>query len=74
MERQRGSDGGLHTMSGTLEGAVGIDGLLARSNWDGSAWSRHAFYHSDGVGNVTALVVPNGVKHKPQGSIRLKRL
>ncbi len=47
-------------LSGTLEGAGGIGGLLARSEWDGSAWSRHAFYHSDGVGNVTALAVPNG--------------
>ena len=31
-------------LSGTLEGAGGIGGLLARSEWDGSAWSRHAFY------------------------------
>ena len=46
-------------LSGTLEGAGGIGGLLARSEWNSvsSTWS-HAFYHSDGVGNVTALAVP----------------
>jgi RHS repeat-associated protein len=57
-------------LSGTLEGAGGIGGLLARSEWDGSAWSRHAFYHSDGVGNVTALAVPNGNYIALAGSYR----
>jgi RHS repeat-associated protein len=57
-------------LSGTLEGAGGIGGLLARSEWDGSAWSRHAFYHSDGVGNVTALAVPNGNAIALAGSYR----
>jgi RHS repeat-associated protein len=57
-------------LSGTLEGAGGIGGLLARSEWDGSAWSRHAFYHSDGVGNVTALAVPNGNDIALVGSYR----
>ena len=57
-------------LSGTLEGAGGIGGLLARSEWDGSAWSRHAFYHSDGVGNVTALAVPNGNDIALAGSYR----
>ena len=49
-------------LSGTVEGAGGIGGLLARSEWNSvsSAWSHHAFYHSDGVGNVTALAVPRG--------------
>ena len=57
-------------LSGTLEGAGGIGGLLARSEWDGSAWSRHAFYHSDGVGNVTVLAVPNGSEIVLEGSYR----
>jgi RHS repeat-associated protein len=57
-------------LSGTLEGAGGIGGLLARSEWDGSAGSRHAFYHSDGVGNVTALAVPNGNAIALAGSYR----
>jgi hypothetical protein len=49
-------------LSGTVEGAGGIGGPLARSEWNSvsSAWSHHAFYHSDGVGNVTALAVPRG--------------
>ena len=38
-------------MSGTLAGAGGIGGLLARTDTNGSA-----FYHADGSGNVTALM------------------
>ena len=37
--------------SGSLEGAGGIGGLLGRTDSNGSA-----FYHTDGGGNVTALV------------------
>src|SRR5436190_9805182 len=46
-------------LSGSLEGAGGIGGLLGRTdNWllaigDSGA---NAFYHSDGNGNVTALI------------------
>ncbi len=51
----RGND-----LSGTLQGAGGIGGLLARS--EASATNpRHAYYHADGNGNVTALVNTNGV-------------
>jgi RHS repeat-associated protein len=59
-------------LSGTLEGAGGIGGLLARSEWNSvsSAWSEHAFYHSDGVGNVTALAVPSGGDIALAGSYR----
>jgi RHS repeat-associated protein len=57
-------------LSGTLEGAGGIGGLLARSEWDGGSWSQHAFYHSDGVGNVTALAVPSGGGIALAGSYR----
>ena len=59
-------------LSGTLEGAGGIGGLLARSEWNSasSTWSRHAFYHSDGVGNVTALAVPSGGDIALAGSYR----
>ena len=58
-------------LSGILEGAGGIGGLLARSEWNSasSTWS-HAFYHSDGVGNVTALAVPNGNDIALAGSYR----
>src|SRR6185436_11545756 len=48
----RGTD-----LSGTLEGAGGIGGLLARSHgYSGGNWSTHNFYHADGNGNVTCLV------------------
>jgi len=42
----RGND-----LSGTLQGAGGIGGLLARTDGNGST-----FYHADGNGNVTALL------------------
>ncbi len=47
----RGSD-----LSETLEGVGGIGGLLARSTNAGGAWSTHAYYHTDGNGNITYLV------------------
>ena len=47
----RGTD-----LSGTLEGAGGIGGLLARSyGYSGGNWSTHDFYHADGNGNITYL-------------------
>lgn len=50
----RGND-----LSGTLQGAGGIGGLLARSDNTqliiGSS-SAHAYYHADGNGNVTMLI------------------
>ncbi|MFM8360159.1 MAG: hypothetical protein ACKOET_16555, partial [Verrucomicrobiota bacterium] len=45
-------------LSGGLDGAGGIGGLLARSHGFSSgtgAWSAHTAYHADGNGNVTAL-------------------
>ncbi|MBI4659580.1 MAG: hypothetical protein HY735_12135 [Verrucomicrobia bacterium] len=39
-------------LSGSLEGAGGIGGLLARTETYGTS----AYYHSDGNGNVTALI------------------
>ena len=36
--------------SGSLQGAFGVGGLLARTDIKGTL-----FYHSDGIGNVTAL-------------------
>jgi hypothetical protein len=39
-------------LSGTLEGAGGIRGLLARSD---VGWARNLNYHSDGNGNITYL-------------------
>lgn len=48
----RGND-----LSGSMEGAGGIGGLLARSGGHSSGtWSDHNFYHADGNGNVTYLV------------------
>ena len=50
----RGSD-----LSGTLEGAGGIGGLLARTVHSGSSPyqpSSHAYYHADGNGHVTYLL------------------
>lgn len=38
-------------MSGSVHGAGGIGGLLARTDGTGSA-----FYHADGSGNITALI------------------
>ena len=38
-------------MSGSLQGAGGIGGLLARTDASGST-----FYHADGGGNITALM------------------
>jgi len=47
----RGAD-----LSGSLEGAGGIGGLLARSSGSGGNWTTHYYYHTDGKGNVTYLV------------------
>jgi len=50
----RGTD-----LSGGLEGAGGIGGLLGRSHSYASTngnWYTHNFYHADGNGNVTYLV------------------
>lgn len=51
----RGSD-----LSGTLEGAGGIGGLLARSDGYASGrFTNHLYYHADGNGNITYLVKSN---------------
>ena len=48
----RGND-----LSGSLEGAGGIGGLLGRSHgYSSGTWSIHNHYHADGDGNVTYLV------------------
>lgn len=48
----RGTD-----LSGSLEGAGGIGGLLARSSgYSAGNWTTHHFYHADGNGNITYLV------------------
>jgi len=53
----RGTD-----LSGTMEGAGGIGGLLARSDPSpSSSQLATAFYHADGNGNVTALINDNGL-------------
>ena len=47
----RGND-----LSGTLQGAGGIGGLLARTDLTTDPTAQPAFYHADGNGNVTMLV------------------
>jgi RHS repeat-associated protein len=43
-------------LSGTLQGAGGIGGMLARSHgYSGGSWSTHNFYHADGMGNITFM-------------------
>jgi RHS repeat-associated protein len=47
-------------LSGSLEGAGGIGGLLARSSgYSSGSWTTHHFYHSDGNGNVVNLTDAN---------------
>jgi RHS repeat-associated protein len=45
-------------LSGSLEGAGGIGGLLARTSqaYADAPLAGHSFYHSDGNGNVTMLI------------------
>jgi RHS repeat-associated protein len=48
----RGND-----LSGSLEGAGGIGGLLARSHgYNSGNWNTNNFYHADGNGNVTFML------------------
>jgi len=48
----RGND-----LSGTMEGAGGIRGLLARSDgYSGGNWTTHNYYFADGNGNVTYML------------------
>jgi RHS repeat-associated protein len=51
-------------LSGSLQGAGGIGGLLARSHIYGSYsgnWSGHNYYHADGNGNISKMVSPGHV-------------
>ncbi|MGI8966412.1 MAG: RHS repeat-associated core domain-containing protein, partial [Limisphaerales bacterium] len=50
----RGND-----LSGSIEGAGGIGGLLARSEYASATWTNHACYHADGNGNITYMINPN---------------
>jgi RHS repeat-associated protein len=53
----RGTD-----LSGALQDADGIGGLLARTDmgqWITGSIFAHALYHTDGNGNVTCLIYPN---------------
>ncbi len=64
----RGTD-----LSGTMEGAGGIGGLLARSQAS-AVNPRHAYYHADGNGNITALVNTNQIivakyQYDPYGNL-----
>src|SRR5258706_2123926 len=49
-------------LSGNLQGAGGIGGLLARTDnvlLLGSRTLPHAYYHADGNGNITCLIYTN---------------
>jgi RHS repeat-associated protein len=47
-------------LSGSLQGAGGIGGLLARSSgYSSGNWTSHDYYHADGNGNITCLVDTN---------------
>ena len=53
----RGND-----LSGSLQGAGGIGGLLARQDsTQTNSLLQTAFYHCDGNGNITAMVSPGGL-------------
>jgi RHS repeat-associated protein len=56
--QERGGSSASYTrgtdLSGSLEGAGGIGGLLARTSG-----STHSYYHADGNGNITYLVNTN---------------
>jgi RHS repeat-associated protein len=64
-------------LSGSLQSAGGIGGLLARTDHHLSSIgdvSAHAYYHADGNGNVTALVNNNGYivaryQYDPYGNV-----
>ena len=44
-------------LSGSLQGAGGIGGLLARSSgYSAGSWISHYYYHADGNGNITCLI------------------
>jgi RHS repeat-associated protein len=43
-------------LSGSLEGAGGIGGLLARSTGSSGTWTTHNTYFADGNGNVTYML------------------
>jgi YD repeat-containing protein len=64
----RGND-----LSGSLEGAGGIGGLLARSQHSTTP-TLHSFYHADGNGNITCLISTNqsvvaSYRYDPFGTI-----
>jgi RHS repeat-associated protein len=46
----RGND-----LSGSMEDAGGIGGLLSRSEYLSANWTNHAYYHADGNGNITFM-------------------
>jgi RHS repeat-associated protein len=66
----RGND-----LSGSLDGAGGIGGLLARSHgYSSGNWSTHSFYHADGNGNITYMLnssqsVVASYRYDPFGNI-----
>jgi RHS repeat-associated protein len=54
----RGND-----LSGSMEGAGGIGGLLARSGGNNSgSWTNHHYYFADGNGNITCMLGQNSMQ------------
>jgi RHS repeat-associated protein len=61
-------------LSGTLKRAGDTGGLLVCTVWNGSNWPCDAFYHADGNGNITYLLLPAGTpgasyRYDPYGRI-----
>ena len=65
-------------LSGTVGGAGGIGGLLARStgyNRSTGTWSTHRYYHCDAMGNIMAMIDADGnikaaYQYDPYGRLR----
>ena len=62
-------------MSASFQGAGGIGGMLARSHgYSAGSWTTHHAYHTDGNGNITALVstaqaISASYKYDPFGNL-----
>jgi len=58
-------------LGGSLEGAGGIAGLLARSHgYSGGSWGTHNYYHADGGANITMLIDGSQVT-QAEGSVNI---
>ena len=57
LPRQSEATAGGNDLSGSMEGAGGIGGLLARSSgYSGGNWTTYNYYFADGNGNITYML------------------